>query len=280
MKNFLRIFGLLAVLFSAQFLAIGWEDTIISLKTPVDIYEDYPAEVKRFTAVDTEIYCVLDTFGSMTTTTKQNGAITGSRTSYYYIIPVFTEDETYYIAVRVSSENRARYEKVCKETWAYLAGESNTLGGGTVVPIEGGIGKLSKKLYTHMVEWFEKEQYFDSEEELNKYVLPLVLEPMDLDYVRIVSLICAGVFLLGILLLLLSISMAKKEKKMRSKMVTPCNSAIIINGVSYPINNFEIVEKCMAKGDTQGAVKNIQEIAGVSPAQAREMADNWHDYYK
>lgn len=280
MKNFLRIFGLMAVLFSAPFLVVGWEDMIISLKTPVDIYEDYPAEVKRFTAVDTEIYCVLDTFGSMTTTTKQNGAVTGSTTSYYYIVPVFTEDETYYIAVKVSSKNRARYEKVCKATWAYLAGETNTLGGETVVPIEGGIGKLSKKLYTHMVEWFEKQQYFDSEEELNKYVLPLVLEPMDLGYVRIASLICAGVLLLGILLLLLSIPVARKEKNLRSKMVTPRSSAIIINGVSYPINNFEIVEKCMAKGDTEGAVRNLQEIAGVGSAQAKEIADNWHDYYK
>lgn len=278
MKALSAVLGSIIIMLSGMFIWVGWEDMVTAFHDPADIYEDYPEEYKRFMAVDTELYLVLDQFAGIQTQTRKNGAVVSSHNDYYYIIPVFTENETYYIAAEVDPDERSDYNAVSDLTWDYLTGKADSLGSKTI-EFTGGIGKLDKKVYGCMTEWFEEHEYFDDDADIEKYVLPLVLNPFSLQRQKEVAYQMTGLFLLGVLMVCFGLSKGKKKKTV-SQPEEPVNSMINIAGVKYPASNFESVNRAVYNGEKIKAIKELREITGIGLAEAKDIVERWNEYWQ
>ena len=276
MKEFLRRIALTGILLVVIMGFVMYKDVLIAFSEPVDIVEDYPEseeEIKSIKAVKTDLDMILDVFAEEETTTKNKyGAVTNKRYDYYYVVPVFTETEIYYVGAKVSSTKSVEYDKVCEATWAFLYGETDEL---ETVEFEGGFYKMEDEAYKYFKEWFQDNEEFIGEIDIKKYVLPLMLEPIKLSTTRKVAFVCVGVLAVCILLLILSFRKGKED----SQSVTPQKAVITINGINYPTSNFEKVNKLIEKGKKDKAVKELMEVTGISETDANAVILDWYAYW-
>lgn len=272
MKSVLVRFGLMFLLFAGIIGFISWEEMIISFSEPVDIYEDLPEDFTKVKAVETELYVMMGTFAEEETTTKnKSGHVTSRDYDYYYVLPVFTEEETYYVGVKVDSEKSKPYDKITDETWNFLNGEVEYLGNVTA-DFQGGFVKMEDELYKYFKEWFEEEEFFETDAEMNKYVLPLVLEPISYKNVKTLTYVMVGLIVVGGIMLFFGLRPGKQYKE-------PARPMITINGVNYPSSNFETVNKLVTNGDKVKAAKELQNITGIDADEATFVVDKWDEYW-
>lgn len=275
LKEFLRRIAFVGILFVVIFGVVAYKDVLVAFSEPVDIVEDYPEteeEIKSIKAVKTELDMVLGLFAEEeTTTTNKYGAVTNRRYDYYYVVPVFTETETYYVGVKVSSTKSQEYDKVCDATWSYLYGETEEL---KTVEFEGGFYKMEDEAFKYFKEWFEDNEWLD-EKDIKKYVLPLMLEPIKLSTTRKLTFVFVGVLALCIFLLVLSF----RKGKEKTQSVTPQKAVITINDINYPTSNFEKVNKLVEKGKKDKAVKELMEVTGISETAANAVILDWYAYW-
>lgn len=273
MKSFLVRCGFVLALFGVIGLLVAREDLRYAFSEPVDINEEYPEDYYDVKAVKTDVFMLLDCFAELETTKKQNGAITGRDYTYYYIMPVFTEDETYYVAVQVDEDDDKAYDHIADLTWEYFLGEESDFGYESVA-FEGGFVKMEDKLYKYYTEWFEEAEWFENKAEMEQYALPLVLKPAILSRTKGFILGAAGFILVAVIMLIFGFLPSKKKE-----IPAPVNSTIEINGVNYPISNFENVNKDVVAGKKVQAIKKVQEITGLELAEAKAVVDNWNQYW-
>lgn len=273
MKSVLVRFGLMFLIFAGMIGFVSWEEIIISFSEPVDIYEDLPEDFTKVKAVETELYVMMGTFAQEQTTTKnKSGHITSTDYDYYYVLPVFTEEETYYAAVKVDSEDSKPYDKLTDLTWSYLNGEVEMLGSKTI-EFQGGFVKMEDDLYEYFEEWFEEEQFFETDAEREKYLLPLVLEPIAYENIKILTYVMVGLLVVGGLMLFFGL------RKTKNKYKEAAHPMITINGVNYPSSNFESVNKLVTKGNHAKAIKELQSITGIEADEATFVIDKWDEYW-
>ncbi len=275
LKEFLRRIAFVGIIFVVIFGFIGYKDALIAFSKPVDINVDYPDDYEGVKAVKTEFDMILDLFASEeTTTTNESGAITNRRYDYYYVVPVYieSEDDPYFVGVKVPSKDKKTYDKVCDATWEYVYGEIDEL---ETVEFEGGFYKMEDEAYKYFKEWFEDNEWFEDEKDMKKYVLPLMLEPLKISTVRTATFVCVGVLALCIFLLVLSF----RKGKEKPQSVTPQKAVITINDINYPTSNFEKVNKLVEKGKKDKAVKELMEVTGISETAANAVILDWYAYW-
>lgn len=265
------MFGIFAVII----LYVGGLDSFASFKKPVDLYADTTNVTKlgRMDAVEADIYAVLDCYATETTTTKRNGSVTGKSMDYYYIVPAFDGEDTYYIGVKSNSSDRKTYDNIADLTWAWLGGSSSSYGDVTV-HVEGCLKKMDKELFGYMKEWFEEAEWFESDAEMEKYVLPVCLETVRFGTVRIMFLVAVGVLILCVVVLVLGQRSAGKASKKAKEQ-----THVVINGVSYPKNTFDHVNRSILNKEKIFAVQELRDITGLELEEAQKVIDNWSTYY-
>ncbi len=271
----LRSVGAVFVVFAVIMLFVCGLDSIASFKKPIDLYAEDTnvTELGRTDAIEADIYASLDCFATETTTTKRNGATTSTKKDYYYIIPAFGGDDTYYIGVKVYSRDNKSYDKIADLTWAWLGGETSDYGDVTV-HAEGCLKEMDDELYDYMVEWFEEAEWFDSDADIDKYVLPVCLEPVRFGTTRIMFLVSVGVIILGIIVFVLCFRSDRKHSKKVKEQ-----THVVINGVSYPKSTFDHVNRCILNREKVFAVQELRDITGLDLDEAQKIINNWNQYY-
>lgn len=275
MKDFLRKVAFVGLIFVVIFGCISYKEVIIAFSEPVDIFEDFPEDYNDVKAVETEINMIYDCFAEEeTTTTNRRGAVTNRSYDYYYILPVYTESENeeYYVALKASQKDRAKHDKIVDTTIDYLFGDAQEL---QSTKFQGGFIKMEDEIYKYFEEWFQDVEWFESSKELKKYVLPLVLEPVNYAATKKFTFIMIGVLVVSILLFLLSFKVGNKKQH-----VVPQKAVITINGVNYPTSNFEQVNKLVEKGKKAKAVKELMVVTGISEADANAVILDWYAYWR
>lgn len=276
MKSTMRKISIIGIILIAL-VAFGTRDNIVAaFSEPVDINVDYPDSYSTdIKAVKTEFDMILDIFVQEETTTKNKyGSVTSTRHDYYYIVPVYTEseEEPYFVGVKVPSDKKKDYDEVLDTTWAYLYGETDEL---ETVKFEGTFVKMETEVWKHFVDWFWETEWFETNEESKKYVRPLLLTPVNLQATKVITIIGAGLFVAFVVMLILSFCKGKKKVQ----TVTPQKAVITINDVNYPISNFEQVNKLVETGDKDKAVQELMNVTGISEADANAVILNWHSYW-
>ncbi len=263
----LRKISIIGILVIAM-VAFGTRHNIIAaFSEAVDINEDYPESYDDVKAVKTDLNFILGSFIREETTTKNKyGSVTNKRYDYYYIVPVFTEsEETYFVGVKVPSAKKQAYDAVVDSTRAHLEGMSHDL---ESVEFEGALVKMDDEVFKYFKDWFE------GDEEVEDYLLPLLLTPVDLQATKVVTIVGAVLFVVFAVMLILSF-----RKKKESQSVTPTKLVMTINGLNYPMDSFEKVNKYVEKGDKEKAVKELMEVTGISETDANAVILDWYAYW-
>lgn len=291
---FLKL-GIGFLIIGVLFIWLNKDDFRAGFMKPYDIYaEDADAnEFKVGDAVSTEIYAVLDNFGTLETTHTKNGAVTSRSYSYYYIIPVFDEYETYYIALKSSADDKSTYDDICDDTWDYLQGYTDDF---TSYPYEitGSIHKLDDEAYGYLVDWFVESEWLGTtdEDDIKEYVWPMCIEKRSMSVVRTFNIIGIAGIVLGVLFFVFYFMGFSVKKNKVSAAPTgdaaavtgetqpaSYDSDIVINGVKYMRSDFEIVNEKIQAGDIDGAVSAVRDRTGYGEEEAKEVVNNWGKYY-
>ncbi|MBQ8413006.1 MAG: hypothetical protein IJX12_05280 [Lachnospiraceae bacterium] len=283
MKNFCFKAGGILLIIGVIMCFVLRTDIVILFSEPVDIFMDGVEDVddvKAGLSIESEMYLLMECFGSMETTHKNRaGQTTGTSVDYYYIMPVFVGDtDTYYVAFKVSSksDDLSMYNKIANDTMAYLYMEQDYFGTYST-DINGGLYKLDDEIYGHMKDWFEETQFFTSDSDINKYVLPYVFKPHQEKGLKTLVGIALGAAILGIVLLVGSLFMDKKYNARRKALSQKGDATVTINGIQYRVSMMEQVDRLIAKGNIEKAKKKLMKDYRASDVEAQQIAENWNN---
>lgn len=197
--------------------------TKMAFSEPADIYEDALTDagrLKRGFAIETELPFLMECFGTETQTQTNgydNSTLIGDAT-YYYIMPIWVGEETYYVALETSSknDNYDMLKELSKSTmdWIYMESEEVDA---APVHITGGLVTLDDELYKYMKQWFAEAGWFADEADIEKYVLPLSFSEENYTSLKIVFFVqlAIAVALLGAIIIF-----SRKEKKAAESTVS------------------------------------------------------------
>lgn len=307
------------IVFGIMMLVSGRENIKSAFTGAYDIYDVDAKDIKIGDGIKTSIYAVLDTYGTLETTTKNSktGNVTGRTYHYYYIIPVFNEDDddTYFMSVKVSSDDKKAFDRIADDTWDVLLGDADYF---TDVEFaaEGNIQKLDDEGYEYMVEWFEDMEWFDStdRDDFEQYLLPICLELKDLKTTSIMVYASMGVILLGVLVIVIHFARKSNKKKKEAAGQAAFNNgyaaasadnpgsnagtvhtgtaqtdttfyangvdSVLIAGNRVPRADADRINGYVAAGDEITAIREFRDITGLGINEAKEIIDNWGNYYR
>lgn len=326
--------AMVILLFGVMTLIANKENIKSAFTGTYDIYDVDASDIKIGDGIKTDIYAVLDTFGTLETTTKNSktGNVTGKTYHYYYIIPVFEGDDTYYMAVKVSSDDKPEFDRIADDTWSYLVDDTDSFTDDEFAAT-GNIQKLDGEGYEYMVEWFEDMEWFDSSDrdDFEEYLLPICLEIKDLKSAGMMVYAGIGLIILGILIIVIHFVRKANRKKKAEAQQAAYNSgyAAAQNGAtagrdnnagdmpqtdsSAPVNNagsasnqayaantsysngaecafiggmkvlkadMDRINSLVAAGDAVSAIKELRDITGIGINEAKDIIDNWGNYYR
>ena len=275
MKKGLQILGIIIGVFSVIILIANGRDGIATLKPVVDLYAEDTDITKLSTtqAVDADIYMSLDYFATETTTRTRDGNFVSRDNDYYFIIPAFSGEELYFIGIRVDDKDFNTYSTISDDTYNYLMGITDNPGT-TTVSEEGGLKKLDDEMYQYMVEWFQEAQWFENESDIDKYVLPLYIDPYIIKAARTLFIIGVVGTLIGILSAVFLIRGNKKQKEQAQAQTT-----VTIGGMSYPKSSLSGVDRFVSQKEIVFAMQELRSITGISAEEAKTVIDQWGSYY-
>ena len=287
MKKFLLYLGITLTIITGLMIFVTSSLVMLSLKEPVDFYgDDFDInEDHKGDRIEADIPFCFGQAAVLTTTTKKNQYVTKKNT-YYYVIPAQAPDDDYYfyIAVKVDEDDRSKYENLTNKTFN---GETGS------IKIEGSLEKLDSEAYDYMLEYVEElyadtDGAFQSEEELRHYVLPICFQPKNISVGKTYIIIDVSLIIATILSWVgFTIANSKAKARQAANLADfqanfpgqSYENTVVINGVGYPKNLFDSVNYSLASGEVVVAIAKIREITGLGLAEAKNVADNWNQYY-
>lgn len=88
-----------------------------------------------------------------------------------------------------------------------------------------------------------------------------------------------GVILIGLIMLIAGIVLLVLGFRKRSEL-QEFPDEVVINGAHYPKSAFGNVDRFIKGRETVFAIQELRRITGIGPEQAREIVNNWKQYYK
>lgn len=293
MKKITKL-GLICLLIGIMGLVISAKEIAISYKEPVDLYEDTISEIKEDMAVEADISMVLDycAYEEKTTTNRRFRMLSSTSLTYYYIIPAYIGEQTYFICAEVPENKVTTFENLANSTWEYLSNGDETVLGS--YKTEGGIFKMDSEIHSYMKEWFELSGFYENSADIDTYVLPYVFSMFDYDRTKQFMFWMIGIAVAGLAILAFPYivvladrnkgGMAAEVSYAQPQPVQAVNrsltrTTIEVAGVEYPIEKFAQADFYMKNGHKGRAMEVIKQVAGVSLAEAKLVADNWDQLY-
>lgn len=283
MKQFLQKLGIIIGIFGIFIMVTSGADGIASFRSGIDLYDydtDY-LELSHLDLIDTEFDVSLGCFVEEETTTKNKyGSVTNRSYKYYYAIPVYSGDDTYWVSLEVSSNDMRTMDDIVDETYAYLMGEDEYYGY-TYLEKQGRLTKLEDEKYDYMVEMFKELEWYEDDADIEKYVLPVYITTFEPASTRILFIVGVGGILIGILSI---VSVAKGDsshgkKNTANNTNTASSGNVTINGTTYPKSYFERVNGYVEQNEPEYAIQDLRSLTGISEDMAREIINNWKQYY-
>ena len=285
--SFFSTAAITCLIFLAMLVGFSWDTVWYSFKEPVDIYEqgyDF-VEAGKGGHIETTLFASLDKAVSQTTTTKSRRGGTTTTTKHYYIVPVYdADDNEYYVCVEVLDSNKSPYTNLVNETWEYyFEGTQDIPPEG--VKFTGTAKKLDKDIYKHVKDWFEEAEWFESDADIEKYVLPIRLVAKSFEMRN--AFMIGYVVLAGLSILCFVISRKRNKKfeqkeeefRQQTQVVMGDEVYVTLPMGSYPKRELARVDAFLAGQDKIQAIAAFRDITGCGLAEAKDIVDHWYDYY-
>ncbi|MDE5823501.1 MAG: hypothetical protein K2N44_03860 [Lachnospiraceae bacterium] len=259
MKKTSVIIGIILFLLGAVLLFAGRRFIVPAFSTPVDIVEEGMEAVAPNTAVETDLYMVFERFSRR-----------DSRD--YHVIPVWSGEYGYVIPLSISSENAGDYTQVVDETMDYAYGYTNDYGTETV-HFQGVVLELDDTTSGKMRDWFREVGFFERESDMDDAILPYMLYQVNLTGVKENTILFAWIMIVGLVFLCIGIFLPSEVKVSLKLKETK------INGVTYRVEQFRVLNSLLMKGKKQEAQKILTEKFNVDSSYAAFVVDNWNEYF-
>lgn len=266
----MKKFGLYMLIIGLVFTVCTFRESVAANRRPVDLYaaETNVSDIGSFDMIRTDIYAVLDVFATSFKTSKGN--ITSK--SNCYIIPAFNGDETYYIGIKVNDNSYTQYDKIMDETYEYLMGYTMDLGE-TTVEAQGFLKKMDQKTQDLYYDWFRETEWFDSEEEMQKYALPVYINTYhEVGFFKYAIWIGIALMVIGASDLIIAYSM--ENRKVPSNM-----GAVEIYGKLYAKSSLQNINNYVQRGELEYAAQDLSILTGMSNIEAQDVVQHWSNYY-
>lgn len=204
------IIGIIMIIFFSK-------DLFRSFNEPEYLFDQTISDIKDGTYYQEDIYAALDYFMyEETSRTKYGIELSSSTTSYYYIVPVLTEDsENLYMAIEISADDENAMSSVCDNTYRYLMGElTDEEFQNTTYHVTGNIRNMEQEEIDYMIEWFQQTQYFGTTDanEIMNYIHPVMLEKYNGSTARIMTIVAIVFILIGSVILTILYKARRKQK--------------------------------------------------------------------
>ena len=283
-KFWVKIGSFLAVLCIAL-LVIGWENYKVAYNEPVDLFGKDTVDADQLEsglAVDSTLSELMECFGAKETILRtRRGAESQLSVKYYYIMPISVKSgETYYVAFEANnrSSDMPAYERIVEATMNVIRQGSSSYS--FSAPICGGLVSLDEETYQYMVEWFEEENWFEQEGDLEKYVLPLMFRPMEPEKVKtmLYFAICMGA--LSIISFVYAFTGDKAKKSKRPKLKIMKKGIIRINGIRCDARRMLTVNESITKGDLEKAKRELVTLYNTTEEEADIIIKKWKSIFR
>ena len=205
------VIGIVLIILSAK-------DLINSFKEPAYLFDQKTEAITEGAYLQEDIYAALDYFMYEETSRKKFGVeLSSSISSYYYIVPVLTEDAgELYMAVEIPAEDEAEMVSVCDDTYNYLIGElSDAEFGSNSYHVIGNIRNMKQEELDFMVEWFQQTEFLGTTDtnEIMNYIYPVMLEKYNGTVARIMVILGIVFVLIGGICLKIYFNTRRKQKE-------------------------------------------------------------------
>ena len=250
-------------------------ELIASFKTGIDLYADDTDffNLSGTNPIDTEFPASLGIFA---------GDMVNQEYKFYYIIPVYSGEELYWIGLEVAEEDRAVMEQITGVTYSFLA-EEDVRPGEVSIQKQGILKKLDAQKYQYMLETFREIGFYESEQEMEEHVLPLYISTGDPREAREMFLFFLGLFVAGVMLVIIQFIPKRFTTVVKPQTASrDCyrSKAILLEGIPYPKKMFRQIDIYVKRKETEYAERDLSALTGFSGEEAREIIDNWREYYK
>lgn len=228
------------------------------------------------TALDMELFLIMESFCGETVQTTRNGAVTSTSEYEYVTVPFIVGEETYYLGMKLSETQYKRASKVINDTMDYLYGEDVDFANTFVQTAS--IVKMDEEAYGYFQDWFIEMDWFESQAEIEKYVLPLLIDTVDPDYARNALIASIVLFVCGVVIVGLTFVAGMKYAK-RAKILAKCEGSIVTSRhtteLTFPVKNLDDVDKAVWKGDFEKAKKLLVKSYWATEEEAADYVARW-----
>ncbi|MCI8973743.1 MAG: hypothetical protein HFH79_09165 [Lachnospiraceae bacterium] len=265
MKKLSGIVGAILFLLGGILLLAGRSFVIPAFSRPVDIMEEGLSAASANTAVETELFMVLDRFSR-----RENRD--------YHMTAVWKNaenEEIFLVPVSISSGSAGNYSNIVEESMDYMYGDANDLGTMTV-PFQGVVLQVDDETKKKMTDWLLEVGLVEQASELEEITLPYMLYSVNLDGIRQNTLIFGGMTLVG--LVLLCIGIFAPDKASASSVYLELKETKI-GGITYPLEQLKALNDIIIKGNKQEAHNILARDFHVEPDYASFVVENWSEYY-
>ncbi|MDE6620870.1 MAG: hypothetical protein K2K74_10370 [Lachnospiraceae bacterium] len=259
MKKTSKIIGIILFLLGVVLLFATRNFIVPAFSTPVDITEEGMEAVGPNTAVETDFDLVFERFSRR-------------ESRDYHVITVWSGEYGYFIPISIASENAGDYTKVVNETMDYAYGYTDDYGTETV-HFQGVVRELDDTTADKMKDWFREKGLFTRESDMDEAMLPYMLYEVDLTGAKQNTILFAWIAIVGFVFLCVGIFLPTEVKISLKLKETK------INGVTYRVEQFRVVNSLIMKGKKQEAQKMLTEKFNVDSGYAAFVVDNWNEYF-
>lgn len=279
LKSFLRYAGFLIALVGIFLFVTLYPHWNSAFSVPFRVNaNEFPNRnfLREGTAIDAELTMIMDSFASETVESRSRLNVLGTTRYEYNIVPVFIGDDTYFVGIRLS-------ETQLKDARVVIDNTENFLRGNDVVfdksfDRTATIVSMENELYEYMKDWFVEIEWFATENEINQYVLPLVIEMAEKDSVKNGIFVALGLIVTGVAVFIITFFMDGKYRR-RAKALRKCDGIIESNcfgmQISIPVKELDDVDKAMWKGNRDKARKILIKTYKATEDEADDIVNRW-----
>ncbi len=227
------------------------------------------------TAVDVKLKMIMDSFASEKVSGVVRQKVLGATSYEYNIVPVFVGDETYYVGIKLTSDEFSKAGNIIEATTQYHYGEDVALD--EIFEVTGTLIAMDDEIFAHMKTWFVEMDWL-SKDEIDKYVLPIVIEPVDTSKVKAGTYIAIALIVIGAVCIIVTFFIDAKYRP-RVKVLRKCTGVIESErrgkSISIPVKEMDDVDLAMWKGQKEKAEKILIKSYKATKEEAEDIINRW-----
>ena len=259
-----------------------WRDRIAALRDPANLFSE-SCDVTQLEEMDVVSSTISVLYGSYDYTYDDSI----SDTAYYYVLPVDTAGQIYYMGIRETKGRKSQFRKLAMKT-AFDAKPNQVLSGTLLqsetpgqaneirepILVEGFLYQMNEQQYKRFLTWLEKAGYLESGKTQQGQILPYYIIERDITKYKAQ---CVGGLILTALSSIMMISSAAVWICWRKKHKNQTHVTIAVQ--VYDKEQLAGVNQLIEKLEPMLAIQELSQITGLDMVQAEKIVRHWYDYW-